>query len=176
MCAILQAEEGTGWPNACNTCSGAGQCRCSCGYRETRAKDRSSYRVVGEVKLYFAGNVTTAEQEPSLCKDAGIQYRLLSFADIDSWGKDAFAFWTSPQAPMPFFLDSGAFGALTRGAMIDLNRYSAYIKEHETSLYPYACLDVIGDWYGSAVNYDIMRSKGLNPLPTFHMTQDGFHE
>lgn len=121
------------------------------------------------MKLYFAGNVTTAEQETELCTKAGIQYRLLSFADIDSWGKDAFGFWTSERAPMPFFLDSGAFGALTRGATIDLKRYCEYIKSHAARLYPYACLDVIGDWRGSAINYDTMLGEGLDPVPTYHM-------
>src|SRR6266581_8688419 len=109
--------------------------------------------------LFYAGNVTTAEQETSLCQDAGITRRLLSFADIDSWGKDAFAFWTSPRAPMPFFLDSGAFGALTRGATIDLDRYIAWIKQHQDHLSPYASLDVIGDYKGSAQNYDYMRAQ-----------------
>ena len=121
------------------------------------------------MRLYFAGNVTTAAQETSLCKDAGILYRLLSFADIDSWGKDAFGFWTSDAAPEPFFLDSGAFGALTRGATIDLDRYCAYIAAQPEKFYPYACLDVINDWVGTAKNYDIMLAKGLDPLPTFHM-------
>lgn len=121
------------------------------------------------VKLFFAGNVTTAEQETALSTIAGIQHRLLSFADIDSWGKDAFAYWTSERAPQPFFLDSGAFGALTRGATIDIDRYSEYIRQHEAHLSPYACLDVIGDWRGSARNYDTMLGKGLHPVPTYHM-------
>ena len=121
------------------------------------------------MKLFFAGNVTTAEQETALSTIAGIQHRLLSFADIDSWGKDAFAYWTSEAAPQPFFLDSGAFGALTRGAEIDLDRYCAYIRSHEAHLSPYACLDVIGDWRGSAHNYDLMLEKGLKPVPTYHM-------
>lgn len=121
------------------------------------------------MRLYFAGNVTTSDQETALCTIAGVQYRLLSFADIDSWGKDAFAFWTSDQAPERFFLDSGAFGAFTRNAEIDLERYCAYIKANEHRLYPYACLDVIGDWRGSAANFDRMRALGVDPVPTFHM-------
>ena len=104
-----------------------------------------------------------------LCSIGGLQRRLLSFADVDGWGRDAFAFWTSARAPRPFFLDSGAFGAMSRGADIDLERYCQYIKQHQTRLSAYASLDVIGDWRASAVNYDHMRAKGMDPVPTFHM-------
>lgn len=121
------------------------------------------------MRLYFAGNVTTTDHEVSLVKDAKVIYRLLSFADLDSWARNAFDYWTGDEAPEPFFLDSGAFGALTRGATIDLPRYCEYIKEHDDHLYPYACLDVIGDWKGSAKNYDFMLEQDLSPVPTYHM-------
>ncbi|KKK88576.1 hypothetical protein LCGC14_2741760, partial [marine sediment metagenome] len=57
---------------------------------------------------------------------------------------------------------------MTRGATIDLPRYCAYIKEHGEHLLPYAALDVIGDWKGSAKNLEFMQAEGLVPLPTFH--------
>jgi len=127
------------------------------------------------MRLYFAGNVVSEAQEQMLCGIAGLQYRLLSFAEIDDWGKEAFEFWTSERAPGPFFLDSGAFGALTRGATIDLKRYCTYIQAHIEQATPYASLDVIGDWLASAANYDAMRTKGLEPVPTLHMGSPG-HE
>ena len=119
------------------------------------------------MKLYFAGIPAGIENEISFVSN-DVVYRLLSFADIDSWAQNAFEFWTGPQAPEPFFLDSGAFGALTRNATIDLPRYCDYIKEHNEHLFPYAALDVIGDWKGSAKNLDFMHEQGLTPLPTFH--------
>lgn len=120
------------------------------------------------MRLYYAGIVVLGGFE-SLCQELGIKYRLLSFADVDDWGKQAFQFWTSGQSLDKFFLDSGAFGALTRGATIDLDRYCDFIKANEQYIYPYAALDVIGDWRGSAINYDKMLAKGLRPMPAFHM-------
>jgi len=93
----------------------------------------------------------------------------MSFADIDSWAHNAFEYWVNECTLPRFFLDSGAFGALTRGATIDLQRYCEYITQHSERLDPYACLDVIGDWRGSARNYDVMLEKGLHPVPTYHM-------
>ena len=118
------------------------------------------------MKLYFAGNVGLAAEY--LFCEAGLEWRLLSFAEIDNL-KDVFRFWASDDAPEPFFLDSGAFGAMTRGMVININRYCDYIEEHEKHLEPYASLDVIGNWQGSARNYDAMRERGLKPIPTFHL-------
>lgn len=120
------------------------------------------------MKLFFAGNAITAENEIFLTS-CGLKYRLLSFADIDTWSSSAFSYWVGDSAPDRLFLDSGAFGAFTRGQVIDLVYYCDFIKKHEGKFYPYASLDVIGDWRGSARNYDLMRAQGVNPMPTFHM-------
>lgn len=121
------------------------------------------------MKLYFAGNAITAENEIFFVEQAKLKYRLLSFADIDTWSSSAFSFWTSDAAPAPLFLDSGAFGAFTRGQVIDIECYCDFIRKHPGRFYPYACLDVIGDWRASARNYDRMRELGVEPMPTFHM-------
>jgi hypothetical protein len=120
------------------------------------------------VILYFAGNAVTTFLERDLVHN-GAEHRLLTFADLFDFGASAFEYWTGPDAPRPFFLDSGAFGAFTRGHHIDLNHYCRYIVEHQKCLACYACLDVIGDWKKSARNYERMRLKGLHPIPTFHM-------
>jgi hypothetical protein len=120
------------------------------------------------MKLFFAGNAITYDNEVFLCS-RGLNYRLLSYADFETWSASAFSYWTSDAAPAPLFLDSGAFGAFTRGQVIDLKKYCAFILQHPTRFYPYASLDVIGDWRASAHNWDLMRAEGVNAMPTFHM-------
>lgn len=120
------------------------------------------------MNLYLAGAASSVENEMFLVS-SGLTYRLLSFADINTWGRDAVQWWTSEAAPAPLFLDSGAFGAYTRGQPIDLASYCAFIQQHPARFSPYASLDVIGDWRGSARHYEAMRARGLDPLPTFHM-------
>lgn len=121
----------------------------------------------GTVRLYFAGNIGAGLEE--ILYADGMRHRLLSFAEIDSLEDAVLNLWLSDRTPERLFLDSGAFGALTRGAEIDLQRYIAFIKEHERFLGPYASLDVIGQWKGSAHNDEIMRNAGLRPMPAFHM-------
>jgi len=117
--------------------------------------------------LYLAGCPVSLGHEHTLCTIAGLRYRLLSFADVNI-AREGFSFWTSTRAPAPFFLDSGAFAASTQGTQIDLDAYCAFIEAHEAAR-PYASLDVIGEWRASAKNHDVMRARGLDPVPTFHM-------
>lgn len=118
--------------------------------------------------LYFAGNLPG--EEPIL-HAGGIRCRLLSFAEKNNSGNESsFVYWiTNKPAGSTIFLDSGAYGAFTRGVTIDIPQYEAYIKTCEQNLNAYASLDVIGDWRGSARNYDRILSDGLRPVPTFHM-------
>lgn len=69
-----------------------------------------------------------------------------------------------------FFLDSGAYTAMTKGTHIDIDKYIQFIKKFEKYLDVYANLDVIGDKDGekSYENWKYMRSKGVNPLPVYH--------
>src|SRR5580765_8973464 len=120
------------------------------------------------MKLFFAGNAISANSERFMCEE-GVEWRLLSYADIISWSAEAFEFWTSDSAPQRLFLDSGAFGAFTRGQPIDLKAYCEYVKARADRFFPVACLDVIGDWRASAHNWDLMRAEGVNAMPTFHM-------
>lgn len=66
------------------------------------------------------------------------------------------------------FMDSGAFSALTRGIEIDIHEYCDFLHQYKDKMEVYACLDVIGDFKGTQKNYDLMVSKGLKPLLTFH--------
>lgn len=128
------------------------------------------------MRLYFAGNVKSkAGETPADLVDhtTGVRHRLLSYADVEDWGEDSFAYWLAGSPPgASVFLDSGAFGAHTRGAVIDIAQYCDYITAHRDRLACYACLDVIGDWRGSRKNFEVMRAKGLDPLPVFHLSRD----
>lgn len=75
------------------------------------------------------------------------------------------------------FLDSGAFSAWTQNKSIDIQKYIAFIKEHEEVIDIYANLDVIG--IGGKLpnretaeltlkNQKIMEKAGLSPIPCFH--------
>jgi len=81
------------------------------------------------------------------------------------------------------FLDSGAFGAWSRGKEIDVRDYIDYIKDNERFIWNYVNLDVIPGKFGrrdnsqreveeSAVgsykNQKIMKKAGLHPIPVFH--------
>jgi len=70
------------------------------------------------------------------------------------------------------FLDSGAYSALTQNAVIDIDQYIAFIKEHEDLISIYANLDAIGDPEKTLANQKYMEAKGLSPLPCFHYGED----
>jgi hypothetical protein len=121
------------------------------------------------VIIYCAGNVPTkgGDQDEQLYREAGLRHRLLSYAERKPL-KDTFEYWLGPLADKRLFMDSGAFGAHTRGVRIPLDEYCAFCLENRDNMTVYAALDVIKDWQGTARNLDLMRAKGLDPLPTFH--------
>ncbi len=119
------------------------------------------------MKLYFAGNLVGFEKP---VYDWGVRNRLLTFADKDNWAKDAFGAWIQDLSyqNVSVFLDSGAFSAWSRGAVLSMPTYCDYIKQHSARLDIYANIDVIGDWRGSARNLDKMLTEGLKPMAVFH--------
>lgn len=120
------------------------------------------------MRLYIAGIAKQAGADEA-DRLQGVANRLLTFADIDDWAKEAFLFWVHGRPEnTSVFLDSGAFGAYMRGAVIDLDRYCEYIEEHSEALTCYAAVDVIGDWQATARNVEAMVARGLSPIPTFH--------
>jgi hypothetical protein len=116
------------------------------------------------MKLFFAGE---QGDEADHVGTSGLRYRLLSYADANV-KKRLYAYWTSDAAPEPFFLDSGAYGAMTRGLTINIHEYGRFINAMGAKCYPAASLDVIGDWRATARNYDFMIDQGVNVIPTFH--------
>lgn len=81
-----------------------------------------------------------------------------------------------------FFLDSGAYSAWSKGVVIDLDEYMAFIRANIERIEVYASLDVIPGAPGRAAtnaereeaaeaswaNYLYMRADGLAPLPVYH--------
>ena len=126
------------------------------------------------LKLYAAGNVKAAGDPDAEDYAAGLRHRLLSYAFLDDWAKEAFEFWirNRPDA-VRVMLDSGAFSAKTRGAAIDLGAYCAYVERNRPALAAYFNLDVIGDPAGSQRNLEEMRRRGLDPLPVYHVNAEG---
>ena len=72
------------------------------------------------------------------------------------------------EAKVDLFLDSGAFSAWNKGAVINIDEYIDFIQEHKNALTVYANLDVIGDPVGTWKNQEYMEKRGLSPLPVFH--------
>lgn len=68
------------------------------------------------------------------------------------------------------FIDSGAFGAFTRGLKINIEQYIYFIKQCNCDYY--ACLDVINSAERTKENLKYMESKGLKPIPVFHYGED----
>lgn len=89
-----------------------------------------------------------------------------------------------------FFLDSGAFSAWTKGSVIDIDEYCAFIKANIDHIDVYPCLDVIPGKPGAGnatdkerdaaadqtwANYLYMKREGLDPIPVFHYGEDWRH-
>ena len=85
-----------------------------------------------------------------------------------------------------FFLDSGAYSAWSRGTVIDLDEYCAFIRANIEHIEVYASLDVIPGKPGQPAtpkqrdlaaeesweNYLYMVREGLDPLPVYHYGED----
>ncbi len=69
-----------------------------------------------------------------------------------------------------FVMDSGAFSAFNNGKEIDLDDYERTLKDD--GIEKYFSLDAIGDAGRSYDNYMELRSRGLDPIPTFHINTD----
>lgn len=77
------------------------------------------------------------------------------------------------------FLDSGAFSSMSKGAVVDLERYVRFIRENEDILVPEhdsrgniiltaSVLDVVGDATATWQNQRRMEDLGVTALPCFH--------
>lgn len=71
-----------------------------------------------------------------------------------------------------FLIDSGAFTAYTLGKQINLTEYMDWLTANRRLINHAAALDVIGDWKGSAANFDIMQEAigdKVHVIPAWHL-------
>jgi len=66
------------------------------------------------------------------------------------------------------FLDCGAYSAWTKGIKINLEEYTDYCKDLSGKVDVVAALDVIGDGWASLRNWEYMKMRGIDAIPTFH--------
>ena len=70
--------------------------------------------------------------------------------------------------PDEILLDSGAYSAWSKGKNISPIDYMNYLEANKSYITNYIALDVIGDADLTKIYFDIMRSKGFDPIPVFH--------
>jgi hypothetical protein len=68
--------------------------------------------------------------------------------------------------------DSGAFSAMSTGTPISLSEFAEWAERWQSSLCWVASLDVIGDADGSWRNFEALRARGLDVIPTVHYGAD----
>jgi hypothetical protein len=71
-----------------------------------------------------------------------------------------------------FFLDSGAFTAFTKGAVIDIENYTRFIEANRERITVASSLDAIGDAEGSYRNLKRAEELGAKVIPVFHCRED----
>ena len=74
----------------------------------------------------------------------------------------------SALADFTLVADSGAYSADTHGAVITVADLCAWATEWRKHFAWVAALDVIGDPVASHLNWELMRSHGVNAMPTVH--------
>lgn len=124
------------------------------------------------MKIYLAGtSVTNPEEEPKLCSlfEAGSKlhsyFHCITGLETKWWNMNK-------KNDVDLFMDSGAFSAYTQGAVIDLQEYIDFVKQHEGVLEVYANLDVIGDAKATWKNQKKMERQGLMPMPCYHFGEE----
>jgi hypothetical protein len=84
-------------------------------------------------------------------------------------GTDLAAWAASHPGPVEVFADSGAFSAHTKGVVIDLTDYAAWLGRWRALFTVAANLDVIGDLAQTRRNQARLEQLGHRVLPVFHV-------
>lgn len=108
------------------------------------------------MRVYLAG----AEAHTDLLKKNEISYILVSYWNMRKNPKFKEGF--------SYFLDSGAFSALSQNEPISVVEYGKFLLKYKDSVDCYANLDVIGDATATYANQKYLEGLGLKPIPCFH--------
>jgi len=82
-------------------------------------------------------------------------FERIDIGEMDGWG-------------LRLIGDSGAFSALSQGTPIDISAFCDWAMRWRDSLSWIASLDVIGDAEASWRNYEYLRARGVDAIPTIH--------
>jgi len=118
------------------------------------------------MKLYFA--VGANWEAYKALKEVGGKRMLISFAYVPKSvlnGETTFYKWYGENIQV--LIDSGAYSVKHAGKEIDINAYIRFL--HRWNFENYINLDIIGSWERSLKNQKEMESRGLNPIPVWHM-------
>lgn len=119
------------------------------------------------MNIWFAGISPAPEQTEHKLDD---KRRLFSYFDCAPGGRMVNLIKERlVKGKLEIFLDSGAFSAWSKGVEINIDEYIQFIKDNEEFIEVYANLDVIGDAEATYKNQKYMESKGLKPLPCYHI-------
>jgi hypothetical protein len=128
------------------------------------------------MKVYLAGEreaISKAGGErskwASVVKRRLFSYYYHGFQDTNRISRDI---KNSAEMGLDLFLDSGAFTAFTKGAVIDPERYAEYIHDSAKVWTTCSSLDAIGDPAKTYEYFKILRSMGCKVQPVFHCRED----
>lgn len=94
-------------------------------------------------------------------------YKLNLLVSYSFFNPNVSQFFLNNQDTTRFVLDSGAFTAWKAGKPIHLDTYCKFLESLPVKPWRYFALDVIGNPDATMKNYQIMLSRGFNPIPVF---------
>ncbi len=99
-------------------------------------------------------------------------YKLNILISYSYFNSKVTQFFLNNQDQTRFVLDSGAFTAWKAGKPIQLDTYCKFLESLPVKPWRYFALDVIGNPEATMKNYQIMLSRGFNPIPVFTRGDD----
>lgn len=140
----------------------------------------TSQGLKGQITVYIACCGMMAESYPDVLIDRFFKPGQERIAELRSyWEIQTFNGHTLPTFGRPFFLDSGAFTAYSRGKIITVEEYGGYLQRYHEQIDIYANLDAIPRSPSerdrqigaeqTLANQQALEAMGLKPIPVFHM-------
>jgi hypothetical protein len=136
------------------------------------------------MKVYLAGERSGAEAKVERQGEerwdspiwlTHVKRRLFSYFYHNKNNKPSEDILASHKLGLDLFLDSGAFSAFSKGALININDFSEFVKKTQTMWTTCSSLDHIGQGEESAIgskkNFDWLRNTGAKIQPVFHVRE-----